>query len=595
MLVFGAMGILAGMQTTRQSFAISVSLIKRRVPQTVQASETGQAFRPVDLNDATLLATLMASEPLDLTLKRLDNGIHPSIIRRFVEASQREGTDIFYITYHSPISPSDALEFSRVWAEEVSSYTKRLQQAEARDVRTILQREVTALEEQIDGISGEILAFSKENEFLGGNSQVAAVLGKLAQIELDLEAARASEASKKQQLENLIEQIGRQSPVELQLKVAREELASLRSTYTDENPLVLAKLQGIEYLEEQIRLLNKNEDAGLDSFTGTPLGDQIYLSIIALRNELLETGNRIHSLQNLRVQTSQRLSEFPAIVSGYDELQKKRDSHIEGLSLMRNRLKEAEIFASGAPGYWQVFQAPDARAIVPSSKLKKPALFGLAGSFLGASIAGFSGLLLGLRSPRRSVLECCIATRAPLLCDVTMEPEESAQEAIMKFWITHLAPRLDGSVTLLFWTGALEPEDERRFWLLLGNAAQRDTGKALEIVDLNPDALWGEGGPVTSIDWRAVTSSRLGDAGGALLRASSLPQHELRPILAKVEQWVAVVAADKDSLERAGDQREIVAAYLPQCDGTIAWTIQPAGRIEQMSGEISKFIAMRFS
>ncbi|MGL5017169.1 MAG: hypothetical protein ACRDBP_03475, partial [Luteolibacter sp.] len=57
MILFGTLGTIAGVRMTHQSFAISASLIKRRVPQTVQASDTGQAFRPVDLNDATLLAT----------------------------------------------------------------------------------------------------------------------------------------------------------------------------------------------------------------------------------------------------------------------------------------------------------------------------------------------------------------------------------------------------------------------------------------------------------------------------------------------------------------------------------------------------------
>jgi uncharacterized protein involved in exopolysaccharide biosynthesis len=366
MLVFGTLGTIVGIQITKQSFAISVSLIKRRVPQTVQASETGQAFRPVDLNDATLLATLLASEPLDLASKRAANGIDSGRARTLTEASQLEGTDIFYITYHSPLSEDDAVRFSGIWAEEINAYTKRLQQTEAREVRAILEKEVVELEKQIEATSLEILEFSKDNGFLGGDSQVAAVLGKLSQIELELEAARTSVDAKKQQLETLTEQISHQSPIELQIKTAREELANLRSTYTDENPLVQTKLQSMEYLEGQIAKLKEAGKAELDAYTGTPLGNQLYLTIIGLRNELLEAESRIGSLEKLRQSTAARLTEFPAIISGYEALQKERDANIEGLSLMKNRLKEAEIFASGAPGYWQVFQAPDPRSIVPS-------------------------------------------------------------------------------------------------------------------------------------------------------------------------------------------------------------------------------------
>ena len=186
----------------------------------------------------------------------------PARPRTLTEASQLEGTDIFYITYHSPLSEDDAVNFSGIWAEEINAYTKRLQQTEARDVRAILEKEVVELEKQIDSTNLEILNFSKENDFLGGDSQVAAVLGKLSQIELELEAARTSVAAKKQQLENLTEQISHQSPIELQIKTAREELANLRSTYTDENPLVQTKLQSMEYLEEQIAKLKEGRQGG---------------------------------------------------------------------------------------------------------------------------------------------------------------------------------------------------------------------------------------------------------------------------------------------------------------------------------------------
>ncbi len=580
---------------TRQSFALSSSLIKRRVPQTVQASETGQAFRPVDLNDATLLATLLAGEPLDMAAKRADNGLDSGTLKRFTEASQLEGTDIFYITYHSPISPDDALKFSEIWAEEINAYTKRLQQTEARDVRAILEKEVAAIEKKIETTNRQILTFSRDEDFLGGESQVTAVLGKLSQIELELEEARTSSTAKKQQLETLTEQISHQSPIELQIKSANEELANLRSTYTDENPLVQAKLQSIEYLNTQITKLKEGGKAELDAYTGTPLGNQLYLTIIGLRNELLETNSRIVSLDKLRLSTAERLAEFPAIISGYEALQKKRDADIEGLSLMSNRLKEAEIFASGAPGYWQIFQAPDPRAIIPSSLVKKPAIFGVAGAMGGAGLAVLLTLFLTHRTSRRSILECCSATRAPLICHLPTTLEEDARAAIAHFWITHLAPRLDQSKPVLFWTAALDPDDERRLWSVLSDTASKDTGKPMQILDLTPDPLWTDGVPLESLAWLSPQSDKSGSASPVILRAASLPQHETRAMLSQVDHWIAVVAGQKQSLQRAVELRQLTDAYLPTCGGTIAWTERPQGRIREAADSISCFLAKRFS
>lgn len=604
LIVCGTLGALAGIKITRQSFAISVSLIKRRVPHTVQTSETGQAYRPVDLNDATLLATLTASEPLDLAVKRSNNGVDPNRARTLIEAKQLEGTDIYFITYHSPVSAEDAVAFSGIWAEEINAYTQRLQQTEAHEVRLILQKEVSDLEQQTAATNLEILDFSKQHDYLGGEAQVAAALSKASLIELQLETARSTAAAKGEQLKSLTGQIQRQSPLELQLRTARDELANLRATYTDANPLVQAKLQSLEYLGAQIaKLGEKNvDDADLDSYTGTPLGNQLYLSILTLDNELLEANSQICSLEKLDAIAAGRIAQFPAIISGYDAMKKKRDAIGEGLSIMSNRLKEAEIFASGAPGYWQVFQAPDPRRITPSSLVAKPAILGAAGGIFGAAIAAMLTLLLTHRTSRRSVLECCAATRAPLVANLPRSTDQDARTAIDHFWITHLAPRLNAPGHILFWTAAVDPADERRFWSLLAAAALEDTGNPIRVHDLTPDPLWSNFPRPDSLEWLPHPPATAHPAPpssphpvATIVRASSLPHGDAREVLARVDYWMSVVSGHKSTLRLAVQSRSLTGAYLPPCNGTIAWTERPEGSIRQAADVLSCFLTQRFS
>ncbi len=628
MIVFGTLGTLAGVWMTRPSYTLSLSLIKRRVPHTVQASETGQAYRPVELNDATLLATLLATEPLDLALKRSNNGIDPNTVRTFVEAKQLEGTDIFYTTYRSPISPEDAVAFSSIWAEEINAYTQRLQRTEAHEVRLILQNEVADLERQMADTNLEILNFSKEKDYLGGESQVAAVLSKLSLIELQLETARTTVVAKQEQLKNFTLQIQRQSPIELQSKTAKEELANLRATYTDANPLVQTKLQSLEYLGGQIQKLGEEGGTDLDAYTGTPLGNQLYLSILDLRNQLLEANSQIHSLEKLYKTTAARIDEFPGIINTYTTLQKKSTSITEGLSLMSNRLKEAEIFASGAPGYWQVFQAPDHRRIIPSSLVVKPVALGAACGILGAGFAAMLTLLFTHRTSRRSILECCAATHAPLVARIPNTVEKDARAAIDHFWITHLAPRLHTQTHILFWTPALDPADERQLWSMLASAAWADTGKPIRVHDLTPDSLWSDSALPDSLEWAfhrapmappsqpssssrhfaATPEPRRGQElpmlpskpsshhfTATLLRASCLPHGDAREHLARVDYWMAVVAGQKNSLRRAAKFRPLTDTYLPPCNGTIAWVERPAGPIRETADLVSGFLTQRFS
>ncbi|GAA5482039.1 GumC family protein [Haloferula sargassicola] len=586
-LVFGGLGFIAGKLITHQTFSLSVALIKRRVPQTVQTSEIGQSFRPADLNDATLLATLLASEPLDLALKEANNGISSGHVSTFVEASQQENTDIFYITYHSPVSAEDAVRFTGIWAEQIREYTKRLQQAEARGVLELLAKEVAELEQQIEDTNRQILEFSKEKDFIGGDSQVAAVLSKLSQIELQLEEARTNKVSLRQQLSTLDEQIRHQSPLELSIRTAKDELASLRSTYTDENPLVQAKLENIEYLQRQIDALGDGQDVGLDAYTGTPLGNQLYLDIVDVENRLSEATSRIVSLEALQKSTSARLAEFPEIISKYDALRKKRDSFIEGLTLMSNRLKEAQIFATGSPGYWQIFQPPDPRAVVPSSMLKKPLLLGGAGSLAGAGIAMIFTLLLTQRSTRRSVLECCATTRAPLVARL---PETAGPEEFRDLWISILSPELAERGPVLFWTSALDAATEREFWRSVAVAVSADAGKPLDVLDLTPDDLWETpAGPELAWTDQGAPSSH------HFLRAAGLPRQDRRPSLAEAGSWFAVIEGEKESLSAYAEARHLTEVYLGPCAGTIALIEAPAGLIRRAADELSLFLTQRFS
>ncbi|MBK1882434.1 hypothetical protein JIN85_08410 [Luteolibacter pohnpeiensis] len=591
MLLFGVLGGLAGLALHTPSYSISLSLIKRPVPQTVQTSDTGEAFQPGDLNDATLLATLLASEPLDRAVERAKNGLEQFDPKTLVEASQLEGTNIFFITYHSPFSAKDAISFSNIWADEINAYTKRFQQTEARSVRITLQSEVASFEKQFADINREILEFSEKNEFLSSDSQVAAILAQLGQIDLDLATARIEAKSKTEQIEKLTEQLRRQSPLELQLKNAQEDLSNLRSTYTDSNPQVLSKLQSIAYLEEQIKDLSEKKDTDLEYYTGTPLGNQIYLDIIQLTNEKVQALSKIDALQKLQEQASSRLKDLPGIINRYQALQKKRDNILEGLSLLTNRLKEAEIYASGAPGYWQVFQGPDPRLVIENSKIKAPLLLGIVGAGLGGGLTAVICLLLSHRSTRRSVIECCVATRAPLMGLIPTVSEEAEYEAVKNFWITSLSPHLDGISNCMFWTSGLDQAAEHRFWRHLGRAVMEDEMAPLRVRNLDPEGHWSADQTLAGLVWLRSDDP----IPCHLFRASMVPTGKSRSTLENVDYWISIVANDKESVNHVERSLSVIQSYLEPCDGTLAWMSPAKGMFRRLADFASIFLAKKIS
>ena len=130
---------------------------------------------------------------------------------------------------------------------------------------------------------------------------------------------------------------------------------------------------------------------------------------------------------------------------------------------------------------------------------------------------------------------------------------------------------------------------------MLAAAALNVSGKPMQVLDLTPDSIWVDGAPVESLTWSHSPAVNFQKDSPVLLRSASLPQHETRAMLSKVEHWIAVVAGQKKSLRRAVEFRQLSEAYLPACGGTIAWTERPQGRIREVADAVSLFIAKRFS
>ncbi|WP_018970522.1 GumC family protein [Rubritalea marina] len=587
-LIFGAIGALVGSKLNKQTFSLSTALIKRKVPQTVQTSEIGQPFRPADFNDATLLSTLLATEPLDWATKRIENGLTGVDITSKVEASQLENTDIYYITYHSPFSGEDAVKFIGVWSEEILEYTQRLQQSEARIIRDILEKEVRQLEFRIDQLDQRIIDFAKKNNFIGGDSQVAAILGKISQIDLNLQDAEAQKTSLLEQIAAYRKKIQHHSPLEIRLREAEQELANLRSTYTDLNPLVMSKLESISYFENQINDLANVDDSALEQFTGTDLGNTLYLNIIGTHNNLTDAENRIISLRAQRKIEQERLNKFPGIIAQHNALVSKKESLLSEASLLSKRLKETEIFASSSPGYFQIFEEPDIRKVMPSSLTTKPLLLGVAGLFMGAGIAMVITMLMTQRTSRRSVLECCATTGARFVADF---PEGDSEAPMYEdFWIKRMATKPFGHPPVLFWTAALTPEDEEVFWAGLSKSSEEDTGKRLKVYDLTPEcSLDGDQKKNSLADW--VTK----DTESRIWRAHTLPHRDQRELLKSVEDCYALIKTEKASIKAFRKTRELFEIYLPPCYGTLTTYTPAIGKFRVHADQLSMLITKQLS
>ncbi|MGK0176574.1 MAG: hypothetical protein ACI91V_000440 [Lentimonas sp.] len=453
-LVLGGCGWFLGSLKTEDRYTVSLQLIKSEMTSSVQTSESGQAFRPRDLSDDTLLSTTYSTEVLSRTAKRLEPARSPGEVKAMVEIAKERNNSLFYLTAHSRISAEDAVQAVDVWADEVIRFTNNLQREEARQMEAFISAQLDSIEGQLGKVTQQILNFAKEYDFIDVDKQTETTLTSLENTRLKLVYTQIELEAKDIQIQRYRDELRAQSPLEADLKKKREELTYLRGRYTDANPLVKEKLYEIEYINQQLAATENAETEDLKDFTGSDLGNDLYLEIISLQNERAELEKMLDALKPRVVEQEAMVAELPRKALRLSELYNRRNLLVDAQALLESRRKEASFYETNAPGYWRVFQQPSTNEVAHSSRNIKALLLGFVGTLGGFAIAllvafFWEALQPGVRTPLEVAISTCTLPVLNYVCKEAIKPSwwvrhlfktresEENDQALHKFWLSH--------------------------------------------------------------------------------------------------------------------------------------------------------------
>lgn len=466
-VVLGVIGWIVGSTQAEDRYSVSLQLIKSEVANTVQTSESGQAFKPRELSDDTLLSTTYSTEVLSRAAARFSPPRSPGEIKSMVEIAKQRNTSLFYLTAHSRHSAEDAIDTVTIWADEIIRFTNNLQREEARQMASFISEQLDTIESQLELVNREILEFAKVNHFIDVDHQTEASLSALEDLRSRLANSKMMLETKDVQIARYRQELREQSPLEADLKKKREELTYLRGRYTDENPMVKEKLYEIEYINKQLEAIGDSNMEDLKDFTGSDLGNNLYLEIIALQNEKTAQEKMIGDLERRLAEREAEVADLPEKALRLSALRGQRDLLIKAQSLLDSRRQEASFYETKAPGYWRVFQTPTVSEVVSSSQNVKALLLGFVGASGGLALALLAALIWELIQPGlRTPLEAAIATSTlPIFNYVTKDVDRAS------WWTRHLFPKpetaLNERAIKAFWlTHALSNEGiERKHFL----------------------------------------------------------------------------------------------------------------------------------
>jgi capsular polysaccharide biosynthesis protein len=458
-VVLGLIGWIVGSKQAEDRYSVSLQLIKSEVANTVQTSESGRAFKPRELSDDTLLSTTYSTEVLSRTAARFATPRSPRQVKSMVEITKQRNTSLFYLTAHSRVSAEDAINIVTIWADEIIRFTNNLQRAEAGQMESFISEQLDSIKSQLVLANREILDFARLSHFIDVKLQTEASLSALDNLSSRLANSKVMLETKDLQISRYRQELRAQSPMEAELKKKREELTYLRGRYTDENPMVKEKLYEIEYTNQQLAAIADSDMEDLKDFTGSDLGNNLYLEIIALQNERIEHEKLISDLERRLGEREIEVSNLPEKALRLSELIGQRDLLINAQALLVSRRQEAAFYQSRAPGYWRVFQTPSMSEVFRSSQSVKALFLCFVGTFLGLGLALLAALAWELIQPiLRTPLAAAIATSTlPIFNYVTKDTVQRS------WWVRHLFPNPET---------ALNERSMKAFWFT--NARSRE-------------------------------------------------------------------------------------------------------------------------
>ena len=419
-----------GSKVVKPKFTASAQLLR---------SETPEFFKASQLTPETFSGLIKSPELLRKVGEQAKPPLSPERLIKCIKIEPEPDSDLVKISLASG-DPDEAVNLLNIYLRESVAFTKQMQtQQAAKVVHDYLKQQVDRMNEDISGLHQQFRGKAAGSPLA---AKVQEVSGNLTAIATNLNASRPP---------TYLLQIYQQ-----RLTKSMVELSELGHQFTDIHPKVIAKQEEIKDISKEIDELKAKTGETNADFASLPADTALLRAPNATDPETDIIRIRLLSLEEGRV------------------------------DLVR-KLRQAELYATNAPGMAQIFAPATAQTVESNMRWFKVGIVSVFGGVMGL---GLSVALLGLAELNdgrlRSRDDLQRVTRLPLLRTLkdlrAMNDAERAQWAF-RTW-TILQGRLSPSPNhgLVCGITSSGPGEGRSTWIsLLAEAASLTGFRVLTI------------------------------------------------------------------------------------------------------------------
>lgn len=307
--------LLFGIWHFKSTYSVTVQLIRREASTAIKESLNGEAFKPRQVTVATVVDLMMSPKLLESVGKKAHPPLSDKELGYSLVIKPEKDTDLINVTLKMHGSAREASDLLNNYASDVVALTARMQADEAGELNRFLASQLDQLDNDLAKVNVEITEISLREDFA------------------------------------------------LRLNQARDQLAQLQASYTDENPQVFEAKDKLASLEkEAIAAISGSNNGGKIADSKNSITNDIYLQLLNYRSEKENTAKQFK------------------LAAQQQSLQAARD-------MLAGRQREAQMFEENAPGLYRLFAPATEDNVEVSSRWRKIILVMMGALFLGA-VAG---------------------------------------------------------------------------------------------------------------------------------------------------------------------------------------------------------------
>jgi uncharacterized protein involved in exopolysaccharide biosynthesis len=433
-LVFAGLLFLVGLLKFETTYVVSTELIRREANTTIRASLLGDAFKPRQVTVQTIVELMQSPKLLDRVGSLATPPMSGLAVGSLLTIKPEKETDLIEVTVKAKGNAQGATDLINLYAREVVALTAQMQSDEAAELDKFLRDQISRIDSQLDSINKELLDFSRENDFYGDDREVEAYLKEAGDTDEQIQTAKTDLETVDFRIASVEHELAQQDPLAIKMNLAKSELDTLRTSYTDASPLVKNAKARLDAIQAEITAaggLKTNFDNNFQ-FSENSLANDLYEQLVNLR------GQREGLVKQMAQQTAfnqgiqEKLRGIPAKAQHHAQIIAEQQSLQSTRDLFSGRQHEAQIYEENSPGLYRQFAPATTDSVSVSNRWIKIILVAVIGLILG--MVGSAGVVLGreimdLRvisaNDLRRVTEQPVIARLPDLA--TLTPTQLAQ------------------------------------------------------------------------------------------------------------------------------------------------------------------------